>query len=105
MHPASVGDPANSIREIVFFVAHPGQTEAVGSSSEVMQPGLSDSFVAFADILSWSAEVKRIVPGVKAKRLSRSHVDRIKLIFRPACQFLQMEARIPESRNGSPPKR
>jgi hypothetical protein len=42
--------------------------------------------------------------AVEAKRLSARYVDCIKLVIRFAGQFVQMDTRIAESRNRSPPK-
>jgi len=40
----------------------------------------------------------------EAKRLSARYVDCIKLVIRFAGQFVQMDTRVAESRNRSPPK-
>jgi hypothetical protein len=67
--------------------------------------GLGERFFASASSFSRGAEAEHTSHTAEVKCLSGSNVNCVELVFRSAGQFMQVEARIPESRNRNPPKR
>jgi hypothetical protein len=92
--------------ESCIVAAHPRQT---GTHRFRFRgyPNLSlgELVLASASSFSRGAEAEHMSRTTEVKCLSGSYVNCVELVFRPAGQFVQVESRVPESRNRNPPER
>jgi hypothetical protein len=106
MHPNRAGGPWRQYSHscLLFWpvLVRPGR---VAFYSCLYDLSLGERFIASASSFSRGAEAEHASHTAEVKCLSGSYVDCVELVFRPAGQFVQVESRVPESRNRNPPKR
>ena len=106
MHLNPVGDTGYGIRRIMYCSgASPSDRDASLFFQGYINLSLGELFLASASSFSRGAEAEHMSRTTEVKCLSGSYVNCVELVFRSAGQFVQVESRVPESRNRNPPKR